>query len=261
MKSARPTKTPSYVTKSRTDNRRWGQQGVGEKDGHRRGDARSGRGVRSHPPNHSAFSSHTSPSRPHYTTADRIHCLTQSSVGSHRPEACGVVVIRTNCPSISSPLLGQDLSVSASASPRLQRQRSSEEIRASRPEKLDQIFFPPFLRCSSYFWGRLRRVEAESGRRRKQRGREQSDLRGSPGDLQLWRKWMKGRFCAPYDGSTSRLREVQVSNVTDMFRLCHQLQQQMNQSNNSNESKLTTLSSDFRCRSVSRGKMYTKRLV
>lgn len=98
MKSARATKTLSYVTKSRTNNRRWMQQGVGEEDGHRRRDARSGRGgnrVRSQPPNHSAFSSHTPPSRPHYTTADRIHCPTRSPVGSHRPEACGVAVIRT----------------------------------------------------------------------------------------------------------------------------------------------------------------------
>lgn len=98
MKSARATKTTSYVTKSRTNNRRWVQQGVGEEDGHRRGDARSDRGgnrVRSHPPNHSAFSSHTPPSRPHYTTADRLSCSTQSPVWCCRPEACGAAVIRT----------------------------------------------------------------------------------------------------------------------------------------------------------------------
>lgn len=82
MKSAGATKTTSYVTKSRTNNRRWVQQGVGEEDGPWRGDARSGRGgnrVRSHPPNHSAFSSRTPPSRPHHTTADRTHHPTARS--------------------------------------------------------------------------------------------------------------------------------------------------------------------------------------
>lgn len=145
MKSAGATKTTSYVTKSRTNNRRWVQQGVGEEDGPWRGDARSGRGgnrVRSHPPNHSAFSSHTPP-RTHHTTADRTHHPTARS-HPFGVAVCGAAVIRTNFPSISSLLLGQDLSVSASTSLQLQRQRSSEEIRASRPEKLGQIPHLPF---------------------------------------------------------------------------------------------------------------------
>lgn len=105
MKSVRATKTLSYVTTSRTNTRRWVQQSGGEEDGHRRRDARSGRGenrVRSHPPNHSALPSHTPPLRPHYTAADRMHYTTQSPVWSHSPEACGVAVIRVSCPSFSS---------------------------------------------------------------------------------------------------------------------------------------------------------------
>lgn len=116
MKSARETETPSYVMTSRTNTRSWVQQGGGEEDGHRRalcggftercadGRARSGRGenrVRSHPPNHSALPSHTPPSRAHYTT-DRVHYPTQSPVWRNRTEACGVAVVRVNCPSFSS---------------------------------------------------------------------------------------------------------------------------------------------------------------
>lgn len=153
MKSVPATNTPSYVTTSRTNTRRWLRQSGGEEDGHRRRDAQSG-----------AARTVCAPIR--RTILLFPHALLLSG---HITSGCIIlrshsfgVTVRRRARSwwyaLISPVSprgfsGQDL---FSTSPRLQCQRSLEEIRASTPERARSDFFLSFwavVALSEGGWG------------------------------------------------------------------------------------------------------------